>query len=120
MWNNNNNGFSYAPRLQIIRVNGEAGARSIMMAPNSDQFLADTTNSSRIWVAQTDGAGYLTITPLDVTVHQDAPPVNLTDLEERIKHLEEQYEQFNTRSNKSTKRQQQHQSSTNEPADATN
>ena len=103
MWN----AYNYAPHLEIIKVNGEAGARAISMAPNSSQFLADNTDPSRIWLAQTDGAGYLTVTPLDVTIHQEQPAPNFNALEERIKQLEDRYEQLlNSRISKSAKKQQ--------------
>ena len=103
------------PHYEIVKVNGEAGARAFQMAPNSSIFLADATNTNLIWLVQTDGAGYLTATPLDVNIHQTQPPIDVHDLEERVKHLESMYEQFNTGSSKSKK-----QRSNAEPIDATN
>lgn len=105
--------FSAPLHYEIIKVNGEAGAHSFRMAPNSSAFLADTTNPERIWIVQTDGAGYLTVTPLDAHIHQEAPPPDYNDLAARVKQLEEKYEQFNTRSNKQPKPKQQ--SNTSEP-----
>ena len=106
MWGNQNNLYNFrAPKYDIIKVNGEAGARSFVMAPNSSTFLADATNPKLIWIAQTDGAGYLTVTPLDVEIHQEAPQPSLSSLEERIKHLEDMYGQLNTGFNKSAKKQ---------------
>ena len=93
------------PHYDVIKVNGEAGARSFQMAPNSSIFLADSTNPNLIWLVQTDGAGYLTPTPLDVSIHQDQPQPNFSNLEERIKHLEDMYEQLNSGFNKQSKRQ---------------
>ena len=65
-----NNYNRQSPRYEIVKVNGQAGAQAFQMAPNSSIFLADATNPNLIWLAQTDGAGYLTATPLDVSIHQ--------------------------------------------------
>lgn len=113
MYNMNDNMYGYAPppRLEIKKVNGEAGARSFRMAPNSSVFLADTNDSSRIWVVITDDAGYPTVTALDVTIHQEAPPPDYNGLEERIKKMEgmvnELYSRFDKQSNKKQQQQQQ-------------
>ena len=111
-WNTNNgNGFlnTYSrpmlPHYEIVKVNGEAGARAFQMAPNSNLFLADATNPQLIWLVQTDGAGYLSATPLDVCLHQEKPQPDISSLENRIKHLEEAYEQFNSGLNKQPKKQ---------------
>ena len=54
----------YTPYSQtkIVHVNGENGARTFQMLPNSDVLLLDDT-APIVWLAQTDGAGYKTITP---------------------------------------------------------
>lgn len=108
--NNNNGGFNYGrpnflPRYEIIKVNGEAGARAFQMGPNSNMFLADATNPNIIWLVQTDGAGYLTATPLDVSIHQTEQQATYSNLEERVKHLEDMYEQFNSGFSKQSKKQ---------------
>lgn len=74
--------------MKIIRVNGENGARSLQMAPNSDALLLDNT-APIVWLAQTDGAGYMSLTPYDVSLHKTTPPVDFNDLEKRIANLEE-------------------------------
>lgn len=99
--------MSYAPHYQIVKVNGQAGARAFQMAPNSSLFLADANNPNLIWLVQTDGAGYLTTTPLDVKIHQDAPQPSILSLEERIKHLEEMYERLDNGFSKQPKKQRQ-------------
>ena len=114
-WNNRNGGLNLSPnptinfnyrRYEIIRVSGEDSARSFRMAPNSETFLADTSDPHRLWLVQTDGAGYLTCTPLDVDIHKEQPMPTILDLDNRIKHLEEMYEQqFNSRSSKQYKKQ---------------
>lgn len=98
MWENgvnypsfNMNNFgqqNQAPRLTTPRVRGENGARAFQMAPNSDQFLIDTTQNI-IWLAQTDANGYMSLTPYDFTEHKFPEPVDLHALEERLKHIEE-------------------------------
>ena len=79
---------TYLQRQEIIRVNGENGARALQMAPNSSALLLDT-NNPLIWVVQTDGAGYKTVTPYTIQPYQPEPPIDLKDLNERIKKLEE-------------------------------
>lgn len=73
-------------RYSITRVNGENGAKSIQMMPNSEALLLDTTQPI-VWLAQTDGAGYLTVTPFDISQHVDLPPVDVRNLEQRLTRL---------------------------------
>lgn len=74
-------------RYSITRVNGENGARSFQMLPNSEALLLDTTQPI-IWLAQTDGAGYLSVTPYDIKQHEELPPVDLRNIEQRLSRLE--------------------------------
>ena len=76
------------PRYEIIRVNGENGARALQMAPNSNVLLLDET-ADLVWLAQTDGAGYKTVTPYTISPYQPTPQVSVSDLEARIARLEE-------------------------------
>ena len=96
--NNNNNYMNwmrqqqqpqnrYAPHYEVIRVNGAAGANSFQMGPNSSQLLADNTNSDRIWLVMTDGAGYLTAQPYKVIPEEAEEPVDANSLEKRIAKL---------------------------------
>ena len=113
----NNAGYSIYPRYEIMRVHGEESARSFKMAPNSECFLADLTDPHRMWLAQTDGTGFMTLTQLDVNIHQDIPQPTL---EERIKHLEDAYEQLlNSGFNKQPKKRNTT-TTTNESTNATN
>lgn len=79
---------TYAPKYDIVKVNGENGARAFQMAPNSNTLLLDET-APIVWVAQTDGAGYKTVTPYTITPYKPEPPVDIKDLDARIKRLEE-------------------------------
>ena len=76
------------PRMEIIRVNGENGARSLRMPPNSQTLLLDE-NAPIVWLAQTDGAGYQTVIPYTITPYQSDPQIDMKGLEQRIKRLEE-------------------------------
>lgn len=95
--NNNNNGglwsqsnYNLLPHYEVIQVSGEKGADAFQMGPNSSVLLADNT-ASIIWLVKTDGAGYKTKIPYDVTPHQATPAPNLNNLEERVARLEELY-----------------------------
>ena len=76
------------PQQEIIRVNGRNGAMSIQMAPSSSVLVLDET-APLVWLCQTDGAGYLTVTPFDIAPHQEAPQVSVNDLSARLARLEE-------------------------------
>lgn len=92
---------------QIVKVNGEAGARSLRLAPNSN-ILALDENNPIIWYIQADGAGYTNPVPYDITPHQVAPAIDLNQLENRLKKVEEILnEQSNYRTSKQVKKQQQ-------------
>lgn len=54
---------------QITRVNGRNGAEAFRMAPNSSILLMDE-NDPIVWMKQTDGAGYATVTPYTVSPYQ--------------------------------------------------
>ena len=77
-----------AQACQITRVNGRNGADAFRMAPNSSILLMDE-NDPIVWLKQTDGAGYATVTPYTVTPYQAAQPVDVTSLESRVKRLED-------------------------------
>ena len=49
-------------RMEIVRVNGENGARAYQMPPNSNVLLLDES-APLVWLVQTDGAGYKTVAP---------------------------------------------------------
>lgn len=114
--NNMNNGWgigmngggmrpTFAPHYEIPQVNGEAGAKSFQMAPNSSNLLLDQTVSNLVWLVQTDSAGYLTATPWDIFPHQVKPQVDVNSLEQRVKNLEDMYAAINTGTTKQSKKQ---------------
>ena len=87
------NSFSYPygfqpQRTEVVRVNGRGGAESFAMGPNSSALLLDESGTL-VWLATTDGAGYKTVSPYDITPHKQAPVPDYAGLEERIKKLED-------------------------------
>lgn len=75
--------------IHTVKVNGRAGADTFSMPPNSDGILLDM-NDPIIYFVQTDGAGYKTITPYDISPHKEVNPMDqYKSLEERITKLEE-------------------------------
>ena len=80
--------FNSTIRQEIVKVNGENGARAFQLAPNCSALLLDENNPI-VWLVQTDGAGYKTVTPYTITPYQPAPPVDLNAIEARLKKVEE-------------------------------
>lgn len=77
----------YQPPTQVVRVKGRPGAETYSLGPNSSALLLDESGTI-VWAVTTDGAGYKTISPYDITPHQDAPDLDLGSLENRIARLE--------------------------------
>lgn len=96
-WGNNNlvnNPYNYmpqiqmpAPHMEVIKVNGENGADAFQMGPNSSVLLLDES-APIVWFVQTDGAGYKTKTPYDITVHTPEPVPDLKAMDERYDAIE--------------------------------
>ena len=84
-----------APQMQVIKVSGENGVDAFQIGPNSSVLLLDET-APIVWFVQTDGAGYKTKTPYDITLHtpETVPDVKgmeemLLDIDKRLKYVEE-------------------------------
>lgn len=75
-------------RKEISMVAGETGANALPMAPNSSDLALDT-NGEIVWLIKTDSAGVRTIAPYDIKPHEAAPAPDYSNLEERIRKLEE-------------------------------
>ena len=90
---------------QIIRVNGENGARAYQMMPNSSALLLDET-APLIWVAQTDGAGYKTVTPYTISKYEPEPAPDYKAILDRLTKIEERINK-NESNRKQSKSQQQ-------------
>ena len=75
-------------RMEIVRVNGENGARAFQLPPNSNVLLLDES-APLVWLVQTDGAGYKTVAPYTIAPYQAQPAPDYSELEERIRRLED-------------------------------
>ena len=75
-------------KTEIIHVNGQNGAQAFQMMPNSQALLLDDT-APIVWLAQTDGAGYKTVTPYSITPYQPEPEVDLKEIDRRLTKIEE-------------------------------
>ena len=80
--------YQQQPRQEVIKVNGENGARAFQMPANSSALLLDESGVI-VWLVTTDGAGYKSVAPFDISPHEAAPAPNYNDLETRITRLEE-------------------------------
>ena len=82
------NNTNFLPRYEVIQVNGENGVNAFQMGPNSSVLLLDTS-APIVWLVQTDGAGYKSKTPYDITPHQAVSPVDINQLQQRVAQLED-------------------------------
>ena len=57
-------------RFEVTHVHGEPGIDALQMAPNCEGLFLDDT-APLVWLVQTDGAGYKTIAPFDITPHKE-------------------------------------------------
>lgn len=73
---------------QVVRVNGENGARAYQIGANSSALLLDESGLI-VWLVTSDGAGYKTVSAYDITPHQVASAPDYGGLESRIQKLEE-------------------------------
>ena len=76
------------PHYEAIRVNGRAGAEAFQMGENSSVLLLDET-ANIIWFAQTDGAGYKSLTPFTITQYIEQPKVDINALNDKVSQLED-------------------------------
>lgn len=86
------------PHQQIIQVNGKASVDTIQLAPNSSILVMDTS-APIVWMCVSDGIGKVTATPYDIVVHQEAPPVNMNSIEQRLSRVEEMLMEVRNESN---------------------
>lgn len=80
------------PKMELVRVNGKGGAEAFQIGANSQALLLDENNPI-VWLVSTDGAGFKTVTPYDIKLHEDTPEVStemetLMNLQNRIENLE--------------------------------
>ena len=90
------NPYGYSPQAapiapapqQVVRVNGENGARAYQIGANSSALLLDESGT-QVWLVTSDGAGYKTVAAYDISPHQAQPGPDFGSLEKRIRRLEE-------------------------------
>lgn len=88
---------------QIVKVNGTNGANAYQLMPNSSALLLDES-APRVFLKQTDGAGFPTITAYKLEPYVEEKQPDINDLSNRIKKLEEM---FNAKSNTSNVKRKQ-------------
>ena len=96
------------PVTQVVRVNGENGARSYQIGANSSALLLDESGKM-VWLVTSDGAGYKTVSAYDIVPHQEEPKPDYTNLESRIQAVEKRLEEFvngNSRNTNATRKKQ--------------
>ena len=91
------------PKQEVVKVNGENGARAYPLGANSSALLLDESGTM-VWLAVSDGAGYRTVSAYDITPHQTAPVQDYNSLESRITRLEEMLNNGNTADTTAVKR----------------
>ena len=93
--NAQHNPMQSAPKQEVVKVNGENGARAYPMGANSSAMLLDESGVI-VWLVTTDGAGYKSVHPFDITPHQTPKQPDYSDLESRITKLEEMMQNATT------------------------
>ena len=79
---------AYQPKQEVVKVNGENGARAYMLGANSSALLLDESGTI-VWLVISDGAGYKTVSAYDISPHETKPTPDFESLDDRIKRLEE-------------------------------
>ena len=108
--------MNYVPsqtKQEIIKVNGRNGAEAYQLMPNSSALLLDET-APIVWLVQTDGAGYKTLSAFDLTPHEEINTNNvLKSLDERLTKIEELISRGTKHGNESNTRATQQNANTN-------
>ena len=73
---------------QVVKVNGENGAKTYQMGANSSALLLDESGTM-VWLVTSDGAGYKSVSAYDIIPHKTVPAPDYSTLENRIEKLEE-------------------------------
>lgn len=102
----------YFNQTHIVTVNGEQGAQSYPLAPNSDIVLVDTSQPI-IWIKKTDGNGNASVTPYDISLHIQKPQPTNEELLAKINGLEEELNNVKSNNGSGNWKQQQSNSKPN-------
>jgi hypothetical protein len=80
-------------QTQVVRVNGENGAKAYNIGANSSALLLDESGLM-VWLVTADGAGYRTVSAYDITPHQEAPKPDYNSFESRLQTVEKRLEEL--------------------------
>jgi hypothetical protein len=78
---------------QVVKVNGENGARAYNIGANSSALLLDESGTI-VWLVTSDGAGYRTVSAYDITPHQSVQAPDYSSLESRMQTVEKKLEEM--------------------------
>lgn len=95
------------PRMQIMQVDGENGARNAAIGPDSSCLALDRTykNGLLVWFIQTDQAGNkVTVTDYDMTPHVHEEPPDFSKLQSLMETMAAKLDQQTTAYDELTKR----------------
>lgn len=80
------------PKQEVVKVNGEGGARAYPLGANSSILMLDETQPI-LWLKVTDGASYPTITPYMISPYKSPEATQKEELyasiENRLAKLEQ-------------------------------
>jgi hypothetical protein len=90
-----NSPYQSQNRQEIPKVNGMGGANAFPLSANSSALLLDI-NEPIVYLKQADGGGFCSVTPYSIArIEQNQNLIlDTSDLEKRIKRLEELYESY--------------------------
>ncbi len=83
-----NNYFNSYQSCKVPEVNGMNGANAYQIGVNSSVLLLDT-NLPIVYLKQTDGGGYATVSAFDLVPHKDTATKTIEDINSRLDRLEE-------------------------------
>lgn len=98
-------------KQEVVKVNGENGARAYQIPPNSSALLLDESGLI-VWLVVTDGAGYKSVMAYDITPHKSEPVIDFGSIETRLSRLEELINGYTN----DTSTAEQNSKSTNQPS----
>ena len=81
------------PPVQVVKVNGENGAKAYSIGANSSALLLDESGLM-VWLVTSDGAGYKTVSAYDITPHQTEPKPDYVNFESRLQTVEKRLEEI--------------------------
>lgn len=76
------------PQQQVLKAKGKASIDTLRLAPNSSVLVLDET-APIVWLCTSDGVGMVSSQAYDIAPHEDAPPVDMTNIEQRITAIEQ-------------------------------